>query len=177
MNVYECRTSKKTTKNLRARAAVDAQIGHGNLMVSNSGFGDSLSLNRQIPNTLLPEEAVMKSNMKTHRRARLVLRTATLVAFGLVGSYAFADDQLRTETVKFQDLNVDTTAGVETLYGRIHSAVKRVCSETDRMEQARASTCARKAEARAVESLNLPLLTTYYRVKTGGITQALRASR
>jgi UrcA family protein len=119
----------------------------------------------------------MKSNVKTDPRARLVLRTATLVAFGLVASYALADDQLRTETVKFQDLNVGTPAGVATLYGRIHTVAKRVCSEADRIEQARAAGCARKAEAFAVESLNLPLLTTYYQVKTGGFTQPLSANR
>jgi UrcA family protein len=119
----------------------------------------------------------MKSNVKTDRRARLVSRTAALVAFGLVASYAFAADQLRTETVKFQDLNVGTSAGVETLYGRIHSAAKRVCSEADRIDQARASACAKKAEARAVGALNLPALTTYYQVKVGGFTQSLSANR
>jgi UrcA family protein len=35
---------------------------------------------------------------------------------------------VRSETVKFQDLNVGTPAGVEALYGRIHSAAVRVCS-------------------------------------------------
>jgi UrcA family protein len=119
----------------------------------------------------------MKSNVKTDRRTRLVLPTATLVAFGLVASSAFADDQFRMETVKFQDLNVGTPAGVETLYGRIHSAAKRVCSEADRIEQARASACAKKAEARAVGTLNLPTLTTYYQVKIGGFTQPLSANR
>lgn len=62
----------------------------------------------------------MKSNVRAARRSRLVLRTATLMACGLVASYASADDQ-RTETVKFQDLNVNKHAGVEALYGRIHS--------------------------------------------------------
>ena len=119
----------------------------------------------------------MKSNVQTYRRSRLVLRTATLVAFGLVASYAFADEQLRTETVKFQDLNVNSPAGVEALYDRIHSAAKRVCSEAGRIEQARASACAKKTEAHAVETLNLPTLTTYYQVKTGGFTQPLSANR
>ena len=119
----------------------------------------------------------MKSNMKTHRRARLVLRTATLVAFGLVGSYAFADDQLRTETVKFQDLNVGTMSGAEALYGRIHLAANRVCSQAGRMQQARASACAEKAEGQAVGALNLPLLTMYYRTKTGDRARVLSANR
>jgi UrcA family protein len=118
----------------------------------------------------------MNSNVKAARMARLVLRTGTLMACGLVASYVFADEQLRTENVKFQDLNVGTPAGVETLYGRIHSAAKRVCSETDRMEQARASACAKRAEAHAIGTLNMPLLTAYYQIKIGR-TQALSANR
>ena len=119
----------------------------------------------------------MKSNFKAARGARLVLRSATLMACGLVASYACADDQLRTETVKFRDLNANKPAGVEALYGRIHSAARRVCSETDKMKQARASACAKKAEAHAIAMLNLPLLTEYYQIKTGGRTPALNANR
>lgn len=119
----------------------------------------------------------MKSNIKTDHAARLVLRTAALVALGLVASYSFADEQTRTETVNFQDLNVGTPAGVGTLYGRIHSAAKRVCSESDQIEQARASACAKKAEARAVETLNLPPLTAYYQAKIGSFTRPLSANR
>lgn len=44
---------------------------------------------------------------------------------------ALADDGVRTETVKFQDLNTDTAAGVQALYGRIHSAAQRVCSQSE----------------------------------------------
>lgn len=118
----------------------------------------------------------MKSNARAARRARLVLRTATLMACGLVASYASADDQ-HTETVKFRDLNVNKHAGVEALYGRIHSAARRVCSETHEFEQFRASACVQKAEAHAIGTLNLPLLTEYYQIKIGGRTQPLSVNR
>lgn len=119
----------------------------------------------------------MNSNIKTGSRAPLAV-SLVVVLVGVFGARSvFADDQLRTETVTFQDLNVSTPASVEALYNRIHAAAKRVCSESDRVQQVRAIACAKKAEAQAVDNLNLPLLTAYHRVKTGGVTQPLSASR
>lgn len=119
----------------------------------------------------------MNSNVKTDRWVPLVFSAAMLLACVLDVSNASADDQVRTEIVTFQDLNVDTADGVNTLYGRIHAAAERVCFQPNLRLQLLASACARKAEAQAVEKLNLPLLTTYYRVKTGSHTQTLSANR
>jgi UrcA family protein len=118
----------------------------------------------------------MKSNGKTGCRALAPVLTAMLITCGLAAANAIAGDQVRIETVKFQDLNVDTKAGVAALYGRIHLAARRVCTETGRMQQAQASACAAKAEAQAIEKLNLPLLTSYYRTKTGDRAQMLSAN-
>lgn len=103
--------------------------------------------------------------MKTANR--LVLSTAMLLACVWVVPGAFADEPVRSQTVKFNDLNVDTPAGTQTLYSRIHAAAKRVCEETDPVIQPGAIACARKAEARAIETLSLPQLTAYYREKNG----------
>jgi UrcA family protein len=119
----------------------------------------------------------MKSKFKAEGSARLALPTAALMAFGLTTSYAFADVPLRTETVTFQDLDVSKPAGVEALYGRIHSAARRVCAETGKMQQPRAFACAKRAEAHVIGTLNMPLLTEYYQIKTGGRTQTLSAHR
>ena len=119
----------------------------------------------------------MNSNIRTGSRAPLAVSLAVVLACVLGASNAFADDQVRAETVKFHDLNVVTPAGAEALYGRIHAAAKRVCSESDRMHQQRAIACAKKAEAQAVENLNLPLLTAYHWANTGGATQPLSANR
>jgi UrcA family protein len=119
----------------------------------------------------------MNSNIKTESWAPRAFSTAMVLACVLAASSAFAEDQVRTETVPFQDLNVNTTAGVKALYGRIHSAAQRVCSESDKMLQGRASACTKRAEAQAVEQLDLPQLTAYYQIKTGGHTQALSANR
>jgi UrcA family protein len=119
----------------------------------------------------------MNSNVKADSGTLLVLSTVMLLASVSIASTAFADDQFRTETVNFADLSVTTPAGVQALYSRIHSAAQRVCAATDRLQQARAFACAKKAEVQAIEKLGLPLLTGYYRMKTGDQLSANRSER
>jgi len=93
-----------------------------------------------------------------------------------VASNAFADGQVRTETVKFADLNVNSQAGVEALYGRIHAAARRVCDQPSG-ELAATSACINKAESAAIGKVNFPLLTAFYQKKTGNRPQTLTANR
>jgi UrcA family protein len=106
----------------------------------------------------------MNTNVKTH--LPLALTTALLLASLWGAPGAFADEQVRSERVKFPDLNVDTPEGVQTLYSRIHSAAKHVCSESDPILRQAVNTCISKAEANAIEKLNLSQLTAYYKIKT-----------
>jgi UrcA family protein len=103
--------------------------------------------------------------MKTANR--LVFSTAMLLASVWVVPGAFAQEQVRSETVKFYDLKLDTPASVQALYSRIHAAAQRVCGDPDPVIRLAAIACAGRAEARAIQSLNLPQLTAYYREKTG----------
>ena len=121
----------------------------------------------------------MKSNLKTVNHVAVAFATAMLLACAVIASSAFADDQFRSETVKFGDLNVNTPAGAEALYRRIHLAAGRVCpsDSSDPLSRISAANCARKAEAEAIEKLGLPQLTAYYQMKTGNHTQPLSASR
>jgi UrcA family protein len=121
----------------------------------------------------------MNSNIKTGNRIRLALATATLLTCVCGASGAFADEEVRSERVKFQDLNVDTPEGVQALYGRIHAAAKRVCADSDPVTRGAAPACAGKAESNAIAKLNLPQLTVYYHIKTrtGDHTQPLVAAR
>jgi UrcA family protein len=118
----------------------------------------------------------MNSNIKTGNRATLAYAIAMWLACVLVASNAHADDQARSETVKFADLNLDTPAGVEALYGRIHAAARRVC-EQPAGELAATGPCMTKAESKAIGKVNLPLLTAYYQKKTGNRPPALTATR
>ena len=119
----------------------------------------------------------MSANVQTTNRACRAYSTAMLLACVLVVSNAFADEQFRTETIKFQNLSVSTSAGVEALYERIHAAAKRVCPSSSDWTALYDRACARKAEAQAVEELNLPLLTGYYRMKNGVRTDVVTANR
>ena len=101
----------------------------------------------------------MDSNLKTLRRSALAFSAATLLAGALAASSALADDVLRSETVRFADLDAGTLAGVQALYGRIHAAALRVCFGPNPRG---ARVCASLSERRAIEQLNLPLLTAYY---------------
>jgi UrcA family protein len=125
----------------------------------------------------LTEEIVMSSKLRTINRGFLPYSTAMLVACVLVASNAIADEPLRSETVKFQDLNVGTPAGAEALYSRIHSAAKRVCAPPAGWEQFGPIVCVRKAEADAIAKVNLPSLTAYYRMKTGDHRETIAANR
>jgi UrcA family protein len=119
----------------------------------------------------------MNSIFKTRRPLALAAAMVLTTAWGT--SSAMADEPLRTETVKFSDLNVDSPAGAQALYGRIHAAAKRVCSETDPIMQPAAIACTDKAEAEAIVKLNRPQLSALYRTKTknGDRTQRLVAAR
>ena len=121
----------------------------------------------------------MNSSVKTASRIILAVQAAMLLAVITVVSNADAADQVRSETVKFADLNVNTPAGAQALYTRIRSAAYRVCYQdtSDPLTQIAATTCAKDAEARAVEKLNLPQLTAFYQMKTGKHTQPLSANR
>jgi UrcA family protein len=125
----------------------------------------------------LTEEIIMNSNIKT----RIPLALATVISLTWVwgASNAFADEQVRSERVKFADLNVETQEGVQALYGRIHAAAKRVCAENDPVLKAAVGACISKADSNAIAKLNLPQLTAYYKIKTksGDNTQPLVAAR
>ena len=121
----------------------------------------------------------MNSNIKTAKHMSLTFPAAMLLACVWAISTAFAGEQIRSETVKFPDLDLNTSAGVQTLYTRIHAAAWRVCSSTsnDPLYQRGTRDCAKQAEAKAIGTVNLPQLTAFYRLKTGDHTQPLSANR
>ena len=66
-----------------------------------------------------------------------------LLAYVFVVSSAFAvepDTRVRTEDILFQDLNLTTTAGVDALYRRIHSAAERVCNDSGQSNLAQSAS-------------------------------------
>ena len=118
----------------------------------------------------------MNSIAKSDKRTILAYAAALWLACGLAASNAHAGDDAHSETVKFADLNLSSQAGVEALYGRIHSAAWRVCQQPGG-EVAAARSCMKKAESDAIGKVNVPLLTAFYQNKTGSHPQTITANR
>jgi len=118
----------------------------------------------------------MNSNIKTDNRTILGYAMAMLLACVLVASNAQAGDPPRSETVKFADLDLATSAGVESLYERIHRAAGRVCADPAAIAPT-IRECTKDAENRAIGKVNVPLLTAFYQKKTGRYPQAVTARR
>ena len=89
----------------------------------------------------------MNSNVKTVNCNILGYAAAMALACGLIVSNAHAGDEARSETVKFADLDLSSSQGVEALYRRIHAAARRVCDQPAG-EQAGVGRCMRKTEKR-----------------------------
>jgi UrcA family protein len=117
----------------------------------------------------------MKSNVRAVNHSTVGYTAAMCLACALIAFSAHADD-VRSETVKFGDLNLTTQAGVEALYGRIHAAARRVC-EPPAGELAGVSRCMTKAESGAIGQVNIPLLSAFYQKKTGTSPQTITANR
>jgi UrcA family protein len=117
----------------------------------------------------------MNSNTKSHNPSLVGYAAAAWLACVLAAASAYADDQSRSETVKFADLDLNTQAGVETLYDRVHAAARRVCIRAGSLGPA--SNCVREAEGAAIGKVNTPLLTAYYQKKAGIHSQPLTANR
>lgn len=116
-------------------------------------------------------------NSNVNNRSVLGYTAAMWLACVLVAFNAHADEQVRSETVKFADLNLDTPAGVQALYGRIHAAAGRVCNQPSWVLAAAIRGCMTKAESEAIAKVNVPLLTAFYQSKTGSHPQTITASR
>jgi UrcA family protein len=96
--------------------------------------------------------------------AAMVLACVFVVSSAAAGEPAPAYGEVRTENIKFQDLNLTTTAGVDALYKRVHSAALRVCATSGTPNLGSASDsakCSKQATARAIKELNLPALTAF----------------
>jgi UrcA family protein len=118
----------------------------------------------------------MNSNVKFANPAILGYAVAMALASVWVAANAHADEPVRSETVKFADLNLGTSAGVEALYTRIHAAAWRLC-EQPAGEEAATTTCMRRTESEAIGKVNVPLLTAFYQKKTGNHRQTITAKR
>lgn len=112
-------------------------------------------------------------NMNSKLVARVV--GIALISAAFAGPTAFAadpTDSVRTHTVNFADLSVETRAGAATLYQRIHQAAKKVCEQPgadNRNLKAHQmqDSCIARAESRAVDNVHSNALSAYYQMTHG----------
>src|SRR5215471_8477062 len=105
------------------------------------------------------------------RHAPAVAALGALIG-GSVGVAAETDSRadIPSVTVRYADLDLNTPAGVETLYSRLRAASRAVCNVDERrslVEVMAAKSCYRQVLATAVNDANLPTLTTLHRVESG----------
>ena len=102
---------------------------------------------------------------------RLKQSTAWVALLALASAAAGANpedtEEVPSENVNYEDLNLTTLAGVTQLYGRIERAARLVCGpNTDQSRMGQWKTCYRLAVAAAVARVNNPLLTAVHDNRT-----------
>jgi UrcA family protein len=103
---------------------------------------------------------------------RLKQSTAWVALLALASAAASANpgdtDEVQSENVNYEDLNLNSLTGITLLYGRIERAARLVCGpNTDVSRLGQWKTCYRLAVAAAVAKVNNPLLTAIHDRKTG----------
>lgn len=112
-------------------------------------------------------------------------RTATLIAAAAMIFSAFAaapasaaTSGVRTETVRYADLNLNSQAGAHAMLSRIDYAARRACfSMTGPMpltSRAAIRACRTDAMANAVDTLNAPMVSAMYYGREPNIIVASR---
>jgi UrcA family protein len=120
--------------------------------------------------------------MKTSIRTQLVARRIGLALIGgaMLSSHVLAGEPSvpPSTIVKFADLNLQTPAGVQALYRRIHIAATQVCDSGGERNLSFVPydlRCAAAAEAQAIEKVHNAALSAFYQRKMG-LPNALVAS-
>ena len=102
----------------------------------------------------------------------LFFAAVAAVSLGTVAVAAHADAlDAPARTVHYADLNLNTDAGVATLYSRIRNAAQLVCGNVDPRrldEAASAKACIDKAVFSSVTAVNNPKLTSEYNARVSG---------
>jgi UrcA family protein len=107
------------------------------------------------------------------------IRTIFFSAFLLVASsFAMADSvvNVKSETVRYDDVRLISAVGAAVLYGRLRHAAERACGSLDGKTPQLASryrACVDDAVSKAVAEVNEPVLTKYYESKRNAPTPTI----
>jgi UrcA family protein len=121
-----------------------------------------------IPNTL--KEKVMKT---INYSKNIAMATVAALGVASLAMGAHADEsvaQVPARTVHYSDLNLNTQAGAEMLYGRIRRAAGQVCGDVGSRQLADATAariCVDRAVTASVRAVNNQRLTNTYNAHFG----------
>lgn len=105
-------------------------------------------------------------NIRTLRTHKILVGVAAAVCVAAAsGALADAANDTPSLTVRYADLNLNTRAGVSTLYRRIEHAALRVCGDEGTRDPARqrvVQSCVDQAMASSVRFVNNEELTQLY---------------
>lgn len=119
----------------------------------------------------------MNTLIRTKLHSALYCALGTVVLGAMGAMVQAAAEELASKTVRFNDLNVATTAGANVLYGRIRAAARDVCAQSigsDPIERAAMYACIAKAIDAAVKKVDAPALTA---LRFGGNADVRLASK
>jgi len=122
--------------------------------------------------------------MNLRKLNRSILVAATLIGITGILSAAHASDrranaEFLSEKISFSDLNLNTTQGITSLYRRISSAAREVCTPLESRELPQLSAwhhCMDQAISTAVDTVNNPALTAIAKTKIGRASVPVLAS-
>lgn len=119
----------------------------------------------------------MNTTTRYVRHGRVALAaTALLVAQGVAADQtAAATANLSQRTVRFADLNLSDPSDVSQLYKRLLQAARRVCGTHTvplALNPPQKRECRTDAVARAVRTLDQPLLTAHHEAQQGRVKTA-----
>jgi len=101
--------------------------------------------------------------------AAAALGILTSVSFGVSALQAEQAVELPTVTVRYADLNLNTSAGAEQLYARLRSAARRVCNVAEAHalgDAMKAKECYRQVLGVAVNNVKSPMVDALHRAKS-----------
>jgi UrcA family protein len=111
-------------------------------------------------------QTAKEARMKTATRSALALSSLALLGLSLPALAAPSRDEIATKVVRFNDLDLSTAAGAQTLYERITAAARSVCRG---VEVAQARACKARAVEDAVRAVGSPLLSSVHRSTAGRV--------
>jgi UrcA family protein len=99
----------------------------------------------------------------------LVLALAMVQTITTLPASAGEEIITKSQVVRFGDLNLSSDQGIRTLYQRIRTAARKVCSQANDtmvLEHRNFRGCVNKAVDEAVDKVNRPALTAMHRTRT-----------